>query len=343
MTTEPVYVPRTPIPTALAERAPGVGIAAIIAVAATFVGTRLPLLGSPVAAILIGVALSQVIRRGRGIARGLRFASQTVLQLAVVVLGAQLSLRQIAHVGVSSLPVMIGTLVACLLAAFVVGRLLRLDADLNTLIGVGTAICGASAIAAVSPVIRARGHAIAYAISTIFFFNIAAVLLFPMLGHALGLTQDQFGVFAGTAVNDTSSVVAAAATYGTAAANQAVVVKLTRTLMIIPIVLALGAITNRIARRGRAAADHPVRAPRVPLFLIGFLLVAALNTVGVIPAAAHASLQQASVFLITVALAAIGLTTDFGALRRAGLKPWLLGGVLWFVVASTSLMLQLAP
>ena len=345
VSTEPAYAttPRldpAPLLGSVGRRVPGIAIATVIAAGAWVVGGRLPLLGSPVAAIVLGVLLSQFLARREGLQPGLRYASQTVLQLAVVVLGSQLSLRQIAHVGVSSLPVMIGTLATCLLAAYLVGRLLGLDPDLNTLIGVGTAICGASAIAAVSPVIRARGHAIAYAISTIFFFNIAAVLVFPPLGHALGLSQSQFGLFAGTAVNDTSSVVAAATTYGAAAANQAVVVKLTRTLMIIPICLALGAITNRASRRTHGS-EQAVKAPRVPLFLMGFLLVAGLNTLGGIPAAAHAPLRQASVFLITVALAAIGLTTDFGALRRAGVKPWILGAVLWIVVASTSLVLQL--
>lgn len=348
MTIEPARTHRNRVATApylavVEGRLPGLGAAAAIALVATFTGHHLPLLGAPVAAIVLGVALSPVLRGGAALGSGLRFASNTLLQVAVVVLGSQLSLTQIARVGVSSLPIMIGTLAACLTVAYLVGRLMGLEGDLNTLIGVGTAICGASAIAAVSPVIRARSHAVAYAISTIFFFNIAAVLVYPPLGHALGLSQDQFGVFAGTAVNDTSSVVAAASTYGAAAANQAVVVKLTRTLMIIPICLALGAIVERRTRTVLGAgAGRSARAPRVPFFLVGFLAVAGLNTVGLIPVAAHAPLQQTSVLLVTTALAAIGLLTDFGALRRAGLKPWLLGAVLWIVVGSSSLMLQWA-
>ncbi|GAC1385350.1 MAG: YeiH family protein [Marmoricola sp.] len=344
--TRPNHLEMAPIVRALGARLPGLGAATAIALVATLVGHDLPLLGAPVAAIVIGVALSPVLRGGAALESGLRFASQALLQLAVVVLGSQLSLKQIAGVGISSLPVMIGTLAACLSVAYLVGRVMRLDGDLNTLIGVGTAICGASAIAAVSPVIRARSHVIAYAISTIFFFNIAAVLVFPPLGHALGLTQEQFGLFAGTAVNDTSSVVAAASTYGAVAANHAVVVKLTRTLMIIPICLALGAIVERRRRKthGHRADSESGAAtvPRVPRFLVGFLAAAGLNTMGAIPAAAHAPLQQTSVFLITIALAAIGLLTDFRAMRRAGLKPWLLGAILWIVVASSSLVLQWA-
>jgi len=275
---------------------------------------------------------------------------------------------------------MLGTLAVCLGAAWLFGRLLGVPRDLRTLIGVGTGICGGSAIAAVSPVIEAASTDVAYAISTIFLFNITAVLAFPLLGHALGMSQQSFGLFAGTAVNDTSSVVATATTYGAAATSHAVVVKLVRTLMIIPICLALAALTDR---RRPAPAPHPavpgqpattpapasampagpaaaqqasavpgVPAPAkarlsparvlrlVPWFLIGFVLAAAINSSGAIPAAAHAPLQQTSVFLVAVALSAIGLSTDVAALRKAGHRPLLLGALLWITVAAASLALQ---
>jgi uncharacterized membrane protein YadS len=253
---------------------------------------------------------------------------------------------------------MLGTLAVCLGAAWLYGRLLGVPGDLRTLIGVGTGICGGSAIAAVSPVIEAASTDVAYAISTIFLFNIAAVLAFPLLGHALGMSQQSFGLFAGTAVNDTSSVVATATTYGAAATSHAVVVKLVRTLMIIPICLGLATLTARKHRpataTGRAAADTPAGAtasaparmsPRgvlklVPWFLIGFVLVAAVNSAGVIPAGAHAPLQHASVFLVAVALSAIGLSTNVAALRKAGHRPLLLGALLWITVAAASLGLQ---
>lgn len=319
---------------------PGLTFAVALAAAASPIGGALPLLGAPVAGILLGVALSRVVRRWPPLRPGIGFSARTVLQVAVVLLGSQLSLQQVAEVGASSLPVMLGTLVACLLVAHFLGRRLGIDRDLRTLIGVGTAICGASAIAAVSPVLRARNSTIAYAVSTIFCFNIAAVLLFPPLGHALGLSQDAFGLFAGTAVNDTSSVVAAATTYGPEAANHAVVVKLTRTLMIIPICLGLGVVA---ADRAAVPAQRPHLLRRtirlVPWFLVGFLVVAAANTAGALPAATQPLTQTASVFLITVAMAAIGLSTDIVALRRAGARPLLLGAILWVVVTSTSLLL----
>jgi uncharacterized integral membrane protein (TIGR00698 family) len=215
------------------------------------------------------------------------------------------------------------------------------------LIGVGTGICGASAIAATSPTIKAKHQDIAYAISTIFLFNIVAVLTFPFLGHALHLSQHAFGLFAGTAVNDTSSVVAAASAYGAHASQYAVVVKLTRTLMIIPICLGLAAITRRRERANGlidATAQQSMlrRSVRlVPWFLTAFVLIATANTAGLIPAGSHHVLQQSALALITAALTAIGLSTDLSGLRRAGSRPLLLGFALWVAVTVTSLALQL--
>jgi uncharacterized integral membrane protein (TIGR00698 family) len=341
--------------------APGFALALAIAVVATIVGQYVPLIGTAVPGAVIGAVIAIVVRPGARFAAGVKWASTFVLQCSVVLLGAQLSITEAARVGVSSLPVMLGTLVICLAAAWLYGRLLGVPGDLRTLIGVGTGICGGSAIAAVSPVIESASTDVAYAISTIFLFNIAAVLVFPLLGHALGMSQRSFGLFAGTAVNDTSSVVATATTYGTAATSHAVVVKLVRTLMIIPICLGLAALTTRKQQRpaiatAPAAAEVPAcpppavvaparMSPRravklVPWFLIGFVLVAAVNSCGIIPAAAHSPLEHASVFLVSVALSAIGLSTNVTALRKAGARPLLLGALLWITVATASLGLQ---
>ncbi|MEU6175400.1 YeiH family protein [Streptantibioticus parmotrematis] len=346
--------PPRPAPLALL---PGLALAFGIAVVASVLGRLVPVVGGPVTGIVLGVLIALAVRPGARLRPGIRFASRGVLQLAVVVLGTQLSLGQVLRVGVGSLPVMVVTLGVCLAAAYWLGRRLGIVRDLRTLIGVGTGICGASAIAAVTPVIGAAEAEVAYAVSTIFVFNIAAVLTFPALGHLLGLSQHAFGLFAGTAVNDMSSVVAAAGTYGSAAANHAVVVKLTRTLLIIPVCLGLAALTRRRAATpdGQATSDgqatpdgqatarttERVRVGRlVPWFLIGFIVLAAANTVGLVPAAAHHPLSTASVFLITVALSAIGLSTDLAGLRRTGPAPLLLGGTLWVVVSVTSLGMQ---
>jgi uncharacterized membrane protein YadS len=356
--------------------APGLALALAVAAVATVVGQHVPLVGSAVPGAVIGAAIAIAVKPGARLAPGLKWASSTVLQCSVVLLGAQLSIAEAARVGVSSLPVMLGTLAICLCAAWLYGRLLNIPGDLRTLIGVGTGICGGSAIAAAAPVIEAASTDVAYAISTIFLFNIAAVLAFPLLGHVLGMSQQSFGLFAGTAVNDTSSVVATATTYGAAATSHAVVVKLVRTLMIIPICLGLAALTERRRRAaapplsapgtpapdapapgtpapGTPAPDAPAAtapAPArmsparvirlVPWFLIGFVVLAAVNSAGVIPPAAHAPLQHVSVFLVAVALSAIGLSTNVAALRKAGPRPLLLGALLWVTVAAASLGLQ---
>ncbi|MGH3627437.1 MAG: YeiH family protein, partial [Sciscionella sp.] len=254
-----------------------------------------------------------------------------------------LSLKQVLNVGVASLPVMLGTLAVALLGAWLVGRLLKVNGDIRTLIGVGTGICGASAIAATTAVIGAADAEVAYAIGTIFTFNVAAVLLYPTIGHLLGLSQHAFGLWAGTAINDTSSVVAAAYTYGSAAGAYGVVVKLTRTLMIIPISIALAAVTARRSARSSESGRRRIPWKRiVPLFIIGFLVASALDTFGVIPASWHPALGWIGVFMITMALSGIGLSTRLSTLRAAGHRPLLLGGILWILVGGASLLLQLA-
>jgi uncharacterized integral membrane protein (TIGR00698 family) len=331
---------------------PGIALVVAIGLVATLVGTEVPVIGGPVPAVVIGAVVGWLVRRRRqggldALQPGVKFASSRVLQFAVVLLGAQLSIGEVLRIGGETLPVMLTTLVVCLVAAWGIGRLLRVSSALRTLIGVGTGICGASAIAAVTPVIGAVSADVAYAMSTIFLCNIAAVFVFPLVGHALGLSQHAFGVFAGTAVNDTSSVVATATVYGRQATDTAVVVKLVRTLMIIPIVIGLAGLEARRASREQLAAEDGsgraggVRVLRlVPWFLIGFLVVVLLRTLGVLPAAAAPGFSTAATFLITVALAAIGVSTDFGALRRAGFRPMLLGIALWVLVAGTSLGAQ---
>lgn len=334
--------------TAWRGRVPGLALAAGLALVATAVGTAAPVVGGPVSGVVLGVLVGVVLRRRAPAAvaplgPGLRVASKLVLQVAVVLLGARLSLAQVAQVGLDSLPVMLGTVVVCLAGAVVVGRALGVDRELRVLIGTGTAICGASAIAAVTPVVRASGSNVAYALSTVFAFNIAAVLVFPPLGQLLGMSEEAFGLFAGTAVNDTSSVVAAATTFGPVAADHAVVVKLVRTLLIIPIVLGLAVLTARRDRRlaaGDGAAARPSVLRLVPWFLVGFLVLATVNSLGLVPDAWHGPLATVATFLITVALTAIGLSTDVPALRAAGLRPLLLGGILWLLVTLSALALQ---
>jgi uncharacterized integral membrane protein (TIGR00698 family) len=266
---------------------------------------------------------------------GIAFGSKKLLQWSIVLLGAHLSLQEIVQGGASSLPVMLGTLVVVLVLAYVLGRMLGLDRDLRRLLGVGTAICGGSAIAALSSVIEAEQADVAYALGTVFLFNVVAVIVFPIVGHAMHLSQSAFGLWAGTAINDTSSVVAAAFGYGHAAGNAAVIVKLTRTTLIVPIVLFYA--WRRIAeKRSESKVNW---GAIVPWFILWFLVAAAINSFGLIPAALATPLQELALFAITVALAAVGLGTDIQKIRSAGVRPLVLGALLWIAIAVSSLVI----
>lgn len=335
-----MFRPARTLPARLALRGvevlPGLALTVPIAIAATLIGTAVPVLGSALPAIVIGVAVALIRRPRARFVPGVEYSGKFLLQVAVVLLGAQLSLEAILRVGAESLPVMLSTLVVCLLAARLLGRALHVAPRLRTLIGVGTGICGASAIAAVAPVIGALSAEVSYAVSTIFVFNILAVVLFPLLGHALDMDPHTFGLLAGTAVNDTSSVVATASVFGAAALGFAVVVKLVRTLMIIPISVGLSVIESRRAADGRPMTLRGT-VGLVPWFLVGFLVVAMVGSLGAIPAGPREAMVHASGFLIATAMAGIGLSTDVAALRRAGWRPLALGAILWILVTATSL------
>ncbi len=330
----------------LREIAPGLATATALAGIATVLGKVAPIVGAPVFAIVIGIVVSTMRKNSPRLLPGLSFSSKAVLQGSIVVLGTGLSFRQVVSTGTSSLPVLLGTLSVALLGAWIFGRMLGISKDLRTLIGVGTGICGASAIAATDAVIEASETDVSYAIATIFAFNVLAVLTFPTFGHLISLTPHAFGLWAGTAVNDMSSVVAAASIFSLHATPYAIIVKLTRTLMIIPITIAIA-----FWRSKKAASDlgpvsrfhHFKHVHRVlPIFIGWFLLAVFLNTFGLIPGGVHTALSELAQFMITIALGAIGLSTRVDKIRLAGLRPLALGAILWILVAASSLLLQLA-
>lgn len=322
---------------ALPGTIPGVLAAAAIAAVATALAPYAPILGGPVIAILFGVAIRSFVPLPLLLHAGITYSAKKILQGAIIVSGFGISLVSIATTGLGTLPVTLGTIAIVLALAPLVGRALRLDITLRQLVGVGTAICGASAIAAVASVIEPSEAEVALAIATVFTYNIIAVLTFPLIGHALSMTQDQFGVWAGTAINDTSSVVAAGFAYGHEAGNHATIVKLTRATLILPIVGAIALLRARAERH----LGKPVPWGRiVPWFILWFLAAAMVNSTGVIPATWHDPIAQIATFLICVALAAIGLQTALGTLFRAGARPLALGLILWIAVALSSLGLQ---
>lgn len=315
---------------------PGLFLCVAIAAVAYVLGQLVPIVGGPVFGIVLGVAVTLVRPPSARFSPGIEFASKMLLQVSIVLLGAHLSLREIAQGGASSLPVMLGTTVITLTLAFVVGRMLGLDRDLRRLLGVGTAICGGSAIAALSSVIEADQADIAYALGAVFLFNVVAVLVFPPLGHLLHLSQSAFGLWAGTAINDTSSVVAAAFSYGHDAGSQAVIVKLTRTMLIIPIVVFYAWRRMSVLR---AEGRHVDWMAIIPWFILWFLIAAALNSLGVFPARVQDGITQLALFAIIVALAGVGLSTDVQKIRSAGVRPLVLGAILWAAIAISSLVI----
>jgi uncharacterized integral membrane protein (TIGR00698 family) len=316
---------------------PGLLAAVAAALLATLAARAVPLAGAPVLAIVFGIALRTVLPAPRSLRAGLAFSAKTVLQAAIVVSGFGLSLAAVAQTGWETLPVTIGTIAIALVLAPIAGRILKTDTVLEHLIGVGTAICGASAIAAVASVIEPLEAEVALAIATIFFYNIVAVLSFPALGGLMHLTQSQFGVWAGTAINDTSSVVAAGYAFGPEAGEHATIVKLARATFILPVV-AIVAVVHARAQRA-ASVRVPWRAV-VPWFIGWFAVAACINTAGLVPGTWHPGITQLSTFLISTALAAIGMQTDVVRLLRSGARPLALGFVLWTAVALVSLFLQ---
>ena len=222
----------------------GILLCLLLAVPAWLLGKWIPVVGGPVFAILAGMLLTLFLKDKTRRQPGVNFTSKKLLQAAVVLLGFGLNLKVVLETGRKSLPIILSTITTSLVIAFLLKKLLKVPSKSATLIGVGSSICGGSAIAATAPVIDADDEEIAQSISVIFLFNIAAALIFPSLGGLLGLSDAGFGLFAGTAVNDTSSVTAAAAAWdGIHHSNTleaATIVKLTRTLAIIPITLVLG-------------------------------------------------------------------------------------------------------
>ena len=316
---------------------PGLLLAVAFAALATLLAPVAPILGAPVIAILLGVAVRSAFALPNVFGDGIAYCARDILQLAIVVSGFGISLVAIARTGLGTLPVTLVTIAIALMLAPVVGKLLRIDGKLRELIGIGTAICGASAIAAVSTVVESSEAENALAISTIFFHNILAVLTFPLLGHAMALTQSQFGVWAGTAINDTSSVVAAGFAYGRDAGEHATIVKLTRATLILPIVGILAVVR---ARQKRGAGKAVPWKRIVPWFIVWFLVAALANTIGLVPARWHPEIADVATFFISVALAAIGLQTSVAKLIESGARPLALGLVLWVAVALSSLAIQ---
>lgn len=344
----------------------GIIITAVIAMLATVlaglkIGTfSLEVIGAPVFAILIGMLVTLVkpdFATNDKTKDGIKFSSKKILQWAVIILGFSLNLGTIFAVGSKSLPVIISTISTSLIVAFIMMKILKMDGTVSCLIGVGSSICGGSAIAATAPVIDADDTQVAQSISVIFLFNVLAALIFPTFGHAIGLGSEGFAIFAGTAVNDTSSVTACASTaesiYGVEGIlSAAVTVKLTRTLAIIPITLVLALYrTYKAKKSGEKGGSYSIRSI-FPFFIIYFIVAAVITTiVGTMGESAFTvfymgtfvkCMKWLAKFFIAMAMCAIGLNTNIVTLIKKGGKPILMGFTCWVAITIVSILVQLA-
>lgn len=345
----------------------GFGILVCIAIAAlsSFLGSlhigsfSFEIIGAPVFSILMGMLLTMAVpalAEHKSLSGGIRFTSKKVLQWAVIILGFSLNLSTIVTVGGKSLPVIISTIAISLITAMALMRVMRIKPKVACLIGVGSSICGGSAIAATAPVIDADDEEVAQSISVIFLFNVLAALIFPSLGHAIGLGTEGFAVFAGTAVNDTSSVTAAASTaegiYGVdGILSSAVTVKLTRTLAIIPITLILAVYRTRRARKSGGQTGGFSLKSIFPFFILFFVAASLITTVvGLVPENGFtafyngpfvAGAKWLAKFFIAMAMGAIGLNTNLVSLIKNGKKPILLGLCCWIAITAMSIGVQL--
>ena len=335
--------------TKIKQLGPGLLLCLALAVPCWLLGKAFPIVGGPVFAILAGMIVTLFYRNKAGTQAGIVYTSKKILQYAVILLGFGLNLSEIAKVGATSLPISISTISTSLIVSFALYKLLNMPANISTLIGVGSSICGGSAIAATAPVIGADDEEIAQSISVIFLFNILAALIFPPLGGALGLSNEGFGLFAGTAVNDTSSVTAAASAWdgmhpGANTLDQATIVKLTRTLAIIPITLVLAIWRTAKVKRAGGAQENGFSLKKVfPFFIIFFVLASVITTAATsagMTASAFQPFKELSKFFIIMAMGAIGLNTDLVKLVRTGGKPIFMGLCCWLAITAVSLGMQ---
>lgn len=340
---------------------PGLSASLIVALIAKFIEGLLPVhvIGSSVIALFIGIIINSFYKSDK-LEKGLKFTSKKILKFAIVILGCSLSIGTVMTIGKLSITVMVFTLLTCFGGGYIVGKILKLNWKLSNLISAGTGICGGSAIAAIAPAIEAEDKDIAYAISATFLFDMFMIFLFPILGKWLGLTDMAYGLWAGTAVNDTSSVVAAGYAFSETAGDFATMVKLTRTLSIIPIVVMFAFINYRVNIKNlgnscvntnndknnnvKVLSDNKKGLSYIskicPWFILGFVALAIINNYGLIPDVVSSFTKEASKFLMVIALSAIGLNTNFNDMRKSGIAPMIHGFIISLLVVIVAITVE---
>lgn len=332
----------------LSNNSLGIGLVLILAIPAWILGNVYPIIGGPVFGILIGMLVTHFIKNKTPFQKGIIFISKKILQYAVILLGFGLNLSVVLETGVQSLPIIVATVTTSLVIAYVLQKIINIPEKISILVGVGSSICGGSAVAATAPVIEANDEEVAQAISVIFFFNVLAALIFPTLGSFIGFSTtsgEAFGIFAGTAVNDTSSVTAAASTWdaiynlGSATLDKAVTVKLTRTLVIIPITIFL-AIKSAKNNMNNKKLNLKQIFPFFILYFIGASIITTISATLGVDMSIFSPMKTLSKFFIVMSMCAIGLNTNIIKLIKTGGKPIVMGFSCWIGITVIGLIIQ---
>ncbi|MGN6089518.1 MAG: YeiH family protein [Actinomycetales bacterium] len=318
---------------------PGLLLACLVAAAAYVTHALLPGLNVQTAAVLLGVVVANVVPVPGWTAPGLRFASHSLLRLAIVLLGLQLSLHEIEHLGWRGLVLVVVTVSVAFFGTLLLARPTRVSPLRGTLVAAGFSICGVSAVGAVAPVVGADDDDVAVSAALVTLCGSLAIVVLPLLQHVVGLPDAAgFGTWVGASVHDVGQTVATAARVPGALTN-AVIVKLTRVLLLAPVVLLLALRQRRLSRTAGVGDEGALKRPApVPLFVAGFILAVLVASTGLLPGGLLSAAKTLQTVCITIALASLGLGIRLPVLRRRG--PVLALGLLaWLLVAGVSLVL----
>jgi uncharacterized integral membrane protein (TIGR00698 family) len=315
---------------------PGLALAATAA-ASAYAVRQLPGMTtfSPmILAIVIGIAFHNIVGTPVWAKQGVAFSMRRLLRAAIILLGLQLTIAQVTEVGGRGIGIIALTLVSTFAFTVWMGRLLGVDRKLAQLIAAGTSICGASAVIATNTVTNAQDEDVAYAVACVTVFGSVAMFAYPLLPGLLHLDPHAFGLWSGASIHEIAQVVAASFQDGQKAGEFGTIAKLSRVMLLAPMVIALGLIASRSPERGATSARPPM-----PWFVLGFVVMVGINSVVTIPAEARAWIVALTTFLLSIALAAMGLETDIGKLTARGFRPALLGALAFLFIAGFSLAL----
>jgi uncharacterized integral membrane protein (TIGR00698 family) len=320
---------------------PGLALTLVLATAAWWLH-KVPQV-SAISTLMLAILLGMIVRNTFGVQAawqpGIRFSMRRLLRLAIMLLGFQLSMHQIWQVGGLGFLIVLATLVSTFLFTLWLGKQLGVSRKLTELIASGTSICGASAVVATNTVTEGSDEDVAYAIAVITAFGTASVLLYPLAGSFLGMPASAYGLWTGSSIHEIAQVIAAAFQGGTVSAQYGAISKLSRVMLLAPVVFTMGMVaTRRRCAAGDTQNNQQSKTP-VPWFLLGFLAMILVNSSGLLSAAWTARLVMVNQFLLALALAAMGLETSVRKLRSAGLKPFLLGSGAWCFISILSLSL----